>query len=137
MHCIVSFINTQLKLNLPYFLIWFPPTNSFLPWIVSAPLFTVTFGFPNSKKNCFRGNYMRKYGIFYPRCIIGSYHNCLSVALACGASASENQTYLVQASVTTLTNPCKYTICPCGTNICRIRFDFTVINLKRPSQFLF
>jgi hypothetical protein len=23
----------------------------------------VTFGFPNSKKNSFRGNYMRKYGI--------------------------------------------------------------------------
>ena len=23
---------------------------------------TVTFGFPNSKKNSFRGNYMRKYG---------------------------------------------------------------------------
>ena len=67
---------------------------------------------------------------FYPRCIIGSYHYCLSVALACGASASENQTYLVQASVTTLTNPCKYTICPCGTNICRIRFDFTVRKLK-------
>jgi hypothetical protein len=22
----------------------------------------VTFGFPNSKKNSFRGNYMRKYG---------------------------------------------------------------------------
>jgi hypothetical protein len=26
-------------------------------------LFTVTFGFPNSKKNSFRGNYMRKYVI--------------------------------------------------------------------------
>jgi hypothetical protein len=25
---------------------------------------TVTFGFPNSKKNSFRGNYMRKYGSF-------------------------------------------------------------------------
>ena len=41
---------------------------SFHPWIVSAPLCTVTFGlcsfgFPNSKKNSFRGNYMRKYGI--------------------------------------------------------------------------
>ena len=26
-------------------------------------LCTVTFGFPKSKKNSFRGNYMRKYGI--------------------------------------------------------------------------
>ena len=25
---------------------------------------TVTFGFQNSKKNSFRGNYMRKYGIY-------------------------------------------------------------------------
>merc|ERR1719400_37935 len=54
---------------------------------------------------------------------------CCIFALACGGSASENQTYLVQASVTTLTNPCKYTICPCGTNICRIRFDFTTMVL--------
>merc|ERR1711971_439701 len=54
---------------------------------------------------------------------------CCVFALACGASASENQTYLVQAAVTTLTNPCKYTICPCGTNICRIRFDFTTMVL--------
>ena len=36
---------------------------SFLPWIVSAHLCTVTFGFPNPKKISFRGNYMRKYGI--------------------------------------------------------------------------
>ena len=47
---------------------------SFRPWIVSSleqfphiyvlwplVLCTVTFGFPNSKKNSFRGNYMRKY----------------------------------------------------------------------------
>jgi hypothetical protein len=38
--------------------------NSFLPWIVSAHLCTVTFGFPLSKKNSFRGNYSRKYGIY-------------------------------------------------------------------------
>ena len=60
-----------------------------------------------------------------------SYHYCLSVALSCGGSASENQTYLIQSSVTTLTSPCKYTICPVATDICRIRFDFTVRNLKR------
>ena len=28
-------------------------------------LCTVTFGFPNSKKNSFRGNYMRKYGMSF------------------------------------------------------------------------
>jgi len=55
---------------------------------------------------------------------------CCIFALACGGSASENQTYLVQASVTTLTSPCKYTICPAATNICRIRFDFTTMVLS-------
>merc|ERR1711971_1427779 len=54
---------------------------------------------------------------------------CCVFALSCGGSASENQTYLIQSSVTTLTNPCKYTICPASTDICRIRFDFTTMVL--------
>ena len=33
---------------------------SYVPW--PLVLCTVTFGFPNPKKNSFRGNYMRKYG---------------------------------------------------------------------------
>merc|ERR1711971_825311 len=37
---------------------------------------------------------------------------CCIFALSCGGSASENQTYIVQSSTTTLTNPCSYTICP-------------------------
>ena len=49
-----------------------------------------------------------------------------SVSLACGGSASENSTYIVQASATAVSSPCTYTICPCSTNICRIRFDLTV-----------
>merc|ERR1712238_390054 len=54
---------------------------------------------------------------------------CCVFALACGGSASENQTYLIQSSVTALTSPCKYTVCPMGTDICRIRFDFTTMVL--------
>merc|ERR1719483_982649 len=54
---------------------------------------------------------------------------CCIFALGCGGSASENQTYLVQSSVTTLTSPCTYTICPCSSSICRIRFDFTTMVL--------
>ena len=50
----------------------------------------------------------------------------LTVSLSCGGSASENCTYLVQSSVTTLTSPCTYKVCPCNTNICRLRFDFQV-----------
>ena len=48
------------------------------------------------------------------------------VALGCGGSASENNTYIVQASATAVTSPCTYTVCKCSTNICRIRYDFTV-----------
>merc|ERR1739844_185941 len=54
---------------------------------------------------------------------------CCTFALSCGKSSSENQTYLVQASATSLTSPCTYTICKCSTNICRIRFDFTTFVL--------
>ena len=50
----------------------------------------------------------------------------ISVALSCGKSSSDNNTYLVQTSVTALTSPCTYTICPCNKNICRTRFDFAV-----------
>jgi len=57
---------------------------------------------------------------------------CCMFALACGGSASENQTYLIQSSVTSLTSPCTYTICPCSTNICRIRFDFESFVLAGP-----
>ena len=67
-------------------------------------------------------------------CFFSCFYHCLTVALACGGSASENQTYLVQSSVTTLTSPCTYTICPCSANICRIRFDFTVRILTGPKR---
>ena len=49
-----------------------------------------------------------------------------SVTLDCGGSASENNTYLVQGATTSLSStPCTYKICPCSTDICRIRYDFT------------
>jgi hypothetical protein len=51
----------------------------------------------------------------------------IKVVLGCGGSAAENCTYLVQAStLTTTTSSCTYTICPCSSNICRIRLDFSV-----------
>merc|ERR1719491_1536813 len=54
---------------------------------------------------------------------------CCTFSLACGGSASQNLTYLVQSSVTSLTSPCSYTVCPSSSNICRIRFDFTTMVL--------
>merc|ERR1712241_522990 len=54
---------------------------------------------------------------------------CCTFTLSCGKSSSENSTYIVQSSVTSLTSPCTYTICPAASNICRIRFDFTTFVL--------
>merc|ERR1712223_2158869 len=50
---------------------------------------------------------------------------CCVFSLSCGQSSSQNCTYLSQASVTSMTSPCTYTICPCSSQICRIRFDLT------------
>ena len=48
------------------------------------------------------------------------------VTLSCGGSSSDNNTYIVQSSTTTApATPCTYKICPCSTDICRIRYDFT------------
>eukprot|EP00095_Tigriopus_kingsejongensis_P001496 maker-scaffold124_size330879-snap-gene-2.10 protein:Tk01496 transcript:maker-scaffold124_size330879-snap-gene-2.10-mRNA-1 annotation:"AGAP009769-PA" len=50
---------------------------------------------------------------------------CYTLSLACGSTSSENCTYLTQTSTTANTiSPCTYTICPCDSNVCRIRFDF-------------
>ena len=52
------------------------------------------------------------------------------VALSCGGSSSDNNTYLVQTTATSVTSPCTYTICPCNQAICRTRFDFAVRQTK-------
>ena len=54
------------------------------------------------------------------------------VSMACGGSTSNNNSYIVQSSTTTLTSPCTYTVCPCSTDICRIRYDFTTNTLATP-----
>ena len=46
---------------LPYFLIQFP--HIYVLWPLA--LCTVIFGFPNSKMNSFRRNYMRKYDAYF------------------------------------------------------------------------
>ena len=48
------------------------------------------------------------------------------VSLACGSTNSENNSYIIQSSSTSISNPCKHKICPCSTNVCRIRYDFSV-----------
>lgn len=55
---------------------------------------------------------------------------CCVISLACGGSTSENNSYIVQSSTTTApATPCKYDVCPCNSDICRIRYDFTTHTL--------
>ena len=48
------------------------------------------------------------------------------VKLGCGGTTTANNSYIVQSGVTSLSSPCTYTVCPCSTDVCRIRYDFTV-----------
>jgi len=55
---------------------------------------------------------------------------CCVITLGCGGSSSNNNSYIVQASTTSApATPCVYDICPCSTDICRIRYDFTTHTL--------
>jgi len=56
------------------------------------------------------------------------------VNMACGSTVAQNISYHSISSFNSANhaNPCKYTICPCGSNICKLRLDFQVkkLNLK-------
>jgi len=58
---------------------------------------------------------------------------CCSIVLEESGSTSLNQSYMVQTSTTTPTTGTRqYTICPCSTDVCRIRFDFTQFMIAPP-----
>jgi hypothetical protein len=62
------------------------------------------------------------------------YGVCCLFSLGCGATSSENCTYLVQASTNKApsSDPCTYKICPNSNSICRIRLDFTSFTIAAP-----
>ena len=58
-----------------------------------------------------------------------------TVTLSCGGSSSENNSYIVQGSTTSSpASPCTYSVCPCSSDICRIRYDFTTNVLATQSS---
>lgn len=59
---------------------------------------------------------------------------CCTFSLGCGTSSSENNTYhaVTQFSTSTDTSPCTYTICPCSTDVCKLRIDFSAFSLYTP-----
>jgi len=62
----------------------------------------------------------------------GGFGVCCTITLACGNSASENNTYLTQAATTALPTACQYTICKSDAAICRIKYDFKTLVLAPP-----
>ena len=60
------------------------------------------------------------------------YGVCCLFSIECGATSSENCTYIEETEVTSLSAPCTYTICPCTTSVCRIKFDFEDFTLAGP-----
>merc|ERR1712203_863338 len=58
---------------------------------------------------------------------------CCVISLACGATTSENCTYLTLAATASVAgNACTYTICPASSTISRIRLDLTMFNIAAP-----
>jgi len=58
---------------------------------------------------------------------------CCVITLACGATTSENCTYLtLAASPTVADTSCTYTICPASSTVSRIRLDLTMFNIAPP-----
>lgn len=54
---------------------------------------------------------------------------CCATIISSGGATSLNQSYIVETTPATGT----YTICPCSTDVCRIRFDFTAFTLAAPA----
>lgn len=60
---------------------------------------------------------------------------CCITILSDGATTSLNQSYVVKTSSSTITSS-TYTICPCSTDVCRIRFDFTAFTIAGPFSYV-
>jgi len=54
-----------------------------------------------------------------------SFGVCCIFSLSCGSTSTENSTYhaITAYSTNTDASPCTYTICPCNTDVCKIRID--------------
>ena len=59
--------------------------------------------------------------------LIKGFGVCCILILSDGGTTSLNQSYIVQASSNSLgVGSREYTVCPCSSDVCRIRFDFQV-----------
>jgi len=68
------------------------------------------------------------------------YGVCCTISLTCtdasmSHSSSQNNTNLIMAATTNPPMGCSYSICPLGSNICRIRLDFETFTIAGPLSF--
>jgi len=63
-----------------------------------------------------------------------SFGVCCVFTLACGGTTTQNNSYAIMSSYSTTSDadPCKYTICKCSTDVCKIRIDFDTMVLSGP-----
>lgn len=63
-----------------------------------------------------------------------SFGVCCTFSLACGSTTSENCTYhsITAFSTATDASPCKYTVCPTTTDVCKLRIDFEAFSIASP-----
>merc|ERR1711962_1286815 len=63
-----------------------------------------------------------------------SFGICCVFTLACGGTTTQNNSYAIMSSYSTTSDadPCKYTICKCSTDVCKIRIDFDTMVLSGP-----
>jgi len=74
-----------------------------------------------------------KGGVTAGSCADG-YGMCCTQTLSCGASTSDNNTYLMMSNVKDTNSPCDYKVCASSNNICRIRYDFMAFTLAGPVE---
>jgi len=60
---------------------------------------------------------------------------CCTFSLGCGSSTSQNVTYHTVTSYSTASegaSPCIYEICPCSSDVCKLRIDFSAFSIYTP-----
>jgi len=63
-----------------------------------------------------------------------SFGVCCVFSMACGSTSRQNNSYAIVNSFSTSTDadPCKYTICKCSSDVCKLRIDYDTMVLAAP-----
>jgi len=59
---------------------------------------------------------------------------CVFNNVRCGATIGENNTFLIANDDEKAAGSCTYKICPCSSDVCRIRYEFTALTLATQNE---